>query len=112
MELQIKVFTEAQAEVVKSLLNDELFDGIISEDSPGSDGDDFTPSNYVWAIAPNNTNWDAFENELQELIPSFSFRREPTIITGVFFSAHPVWAEGRELTKEEFLSLFSSNQQE
>lgn len=110
MELQIKVFTEPQAEAVKSLLNDELFDEIISEDSTGLE-DDFVPSNYVWAIAPHNTDYYDFECKLQDMIPGFSFKSKRETIGSMLFTAHPVWAAGRELVKEEFLSLFPVDQQ-
>jgi hypothetical protein len=104
-EIKISVFTESQAEAIEAMLKDSGFRDVSSED--WTVADEFVPHNHVSADfeSEGDVNWEEFRDKLNMLFPGFAFLIEKDEET-TFFTSYPAWAEGRVLTREEFLSLF------
>jgi hypothetical protein len=106
MKVQINVFTESQVKFLEALLNDSGFENILSED--WNVADEYIPKNYIFADLSDedSINWETFGYNINMILPGFMFRSEETDDETLIFTAYPTWAEGRELTREEYLSLF------
>lgn len=112
MQIQICVFTESQAKFIKAMLNDSGFTDVISED--WTVADEPFPANTVFAYFndENNIDWEVFGYNLNIILRDFMFQSEETDDGTLILTAYPTWAEGRELTREEFLSLFPDDYKE
>jgi hypothetical protein len=106
MKVQINVFTESQVKFLEALLNDSGFEDILSED--WNVADEYIPKNFIFAELSNNNDidWETFGYNINMILPGFMFQSEETDDGTLIFTTYPTWAEGRELTREEFLSLF------
>lgn len=111
MKVQINVFTESQVKFLEALLNDSGFE-TLSED--WNVADEYIPKNYIFADLDDedSINWETLGYNINMILPGFMFQSEETDDGTLIFTAYPTWAEGRELTREEFLSLFPDDYKE